>query len=211
MVRAVYLRRWTRSSFAVDGTPEKEMKMLIERTQRGVSEGHPPLERAPKKRLLGIRIVHEADDLTGTDKLPGSYSDRSEGPYAIDRRKRGVVREDEWTYFNPDLDLMGMPTTAPEEDIRREVEEVYRRREAYHRGRWRYICIRAVAEVTFTSWVIQRLSSGGCHGIETDSGEDYFAEIAASELDTLRLELRAVGFEDPQIDAAMGLVTRSAP
>jgi hypothetical protein len=67
--------------------------------------------------------------------------------------------------------------------------------EAYERGEWHFIGIRAVA----TIW-IQRdnyrtnytLESPGLWGIESDSDESYLKEVFAGECDTLRADIEAM-------------------
>lgn len=56
--------------------------------------------------------------------------------------------------------------------------------------------------------VVQRITSGGLWGIESDSG-DYLAEVEADELAALRQELGKIGFGERQISAAMRNVEHS--
>lgn len=162
--------------------------------------GHPYIDGKKEKKILGIRVVHDLDEHS-TDKLPGSYSREADSQYSIDREERGDQRSGQYRYFNPRLDVIGVSESDTDEDVSRYTEEAYKQGEAYHRGEWCYVGIRAEAEVTFTD-VIQQISSGGIYGIESDSG-DYLTEVANDELDALRVELCAAGFADEQIDAAI--------
>jgi hypothetical protein len=62
----------------------------------------------------------------------------------------------------------------------------------YDRGDFGFVGLRA--EVTIhdpRSGVLTTVSSAGLWGIESDSGEEYFRQVGAEELDTLRDELVA--------------------
>lgn len=91
----------------------------------------------------------------------------------------------------------------------------YERAEAFNAGDFYFIGIRAEAEVSLSgmaipnpvagtvvspTYLIQRISSGGCWGIESDAG--YFAEVEAEQLSELRSQLSAIGFGKRAISAA---------
>ena len=77
------------------------------------------------------------------------------------------------------------------------------------KGDWSYVGIIARAEYTLPgSDIVQRLTSGGLWGIESDSGADYFAEVEGEELAALRGELETIGCGTRQIDQAVGKVER---
>lgn len=60
---------------------------------------------------------------------------------------------------------------------------------------WGMVGIRADAEIVACG-VVQTISSAGLWGVESDSSDEHFAEIASDELDALRdilTELGAVG------------------
>jgi hypothetical protein len=82
------------------------------------------------------------------------------------------------------------------------VEQDYQRMEALNRGDWWFIGIRVDAVVQLTGDLTQHITSGGLWGIESDSGENHMKEIAADQLQELRGELQAIGFDDKAIDAA---------
>lgn len=73
---------------------------------------------------------------------------------------------------------------------------------ALQRGDWGYVGVRATADVTMTGSVMQGINSGGVWSVESDSGIDHLQKIAEEEIDLLREELRAAGFEQAMIDAA---------
>ena len=66
------------------------------------------------------------------------------------------------------------------------------RREAYQRGDFYFVGIRAEAQVVIEG-TIQTLQSGGLWGIESDSDQSFFNEVANEEWDQLRSVLKTVG------------------
>lgn len=88
-------------------------------------------------------------------------------------------------------------TSYLEEDDSRE------RLEAYNRGHFGYIGIRAVALVQFKDNLTQEISSGGLWGIEDDSDRDYLKTVAEEELDQLAEELHAAGFSKRTVTKAI--------
>ena len=72
----------------------------------------------------------------------------------------------------------------------------------YNNGDFGYIGIRAEAEIVIDS-VIQRISSGGLWGTESDSDESYLKEIEQEELSALRSILHELGFSKRAIAAAV--------
>jgi hypothetical protein len=110
--------------------------------------------------------------------------------------RRGIGLHDaENRYFN-------VAMSAEETGNPKSVEQDYQRAEAYNRGEWCMVGVWAEATVQLTGDTIQRIRSGGLWGIESDSGEEYFEEVAQEELAALRAELLAVGFTSRAIDVA---------
>lgn len=131
--------------------------------------------------------------------------------------ERGDMRRSEYRYFNPSFNYVdkhghALPENTPEE-VRKYVRQDYERMEDLHRGDWCFIGIRAEAEVMPNTvldtpdgkkWhgVVQRVTSGGLWGIESDSGESYFSEVEQEELSNLKDELKAYGFNTRAISKA---------
>ena len=73
------------------------------------------------------------------------------------------------------------------------------RREAFERGDFGFVGVRAVAEITFEhedtgGWTQgPRVTTPGLWGIEDDSGEDYFREVGEDEAGELVDMLHALG------------------
>ncbi len=115
------------------------------------------------------------------------------------------IDRNSFEFFNPNYqNYAGLP----DEEIRKYCRQDYERAEALNRGEWAYIGIRAEAEivlgkatVSFSPYLAQTIQSGGLWGIESDSG-DYLKEIATEELNSLKDELRAIGFSARAISTA---------
>ncbi len=76
------------------------------------------------------------------------------------------------------------------------------------RGDCGYVGIRVDAEVQFGSDVVQRVTSGGLWGIESDSDKSYFEEVEGDELAALRTILGEMGFSKRAIATACKRVER---
>src|SRR6266550_3975171 len=100
----------------------------------------------------------------------------------------------EYRYFNPSFNYVdksgrALPENTPDE-VRKYVRQDYERMESLNRGNWCFIGIRAEAEVIANvkvdgpdKWhgTVQRISSGGLYGIESDSGKEHFEETIREE------------------------------
>ncbi len=117
--------------------------------------------KATIRRVYVERMLDEYPDLSHL----GEYGNSPTSECAIDREARGDAGRNECRWFNPTMtgEQTGNPD-SPEQD--------YQRMEAYNRGDWHMVGIRAVAEVVTASGTIQTLRSGGLWGIESDSGND---------------------------------------
>lgn len=65
----------------------------------------------------------------------------------------------------------------------------------YRDGVFTFVGVYALAKVLVND-TVQDIRSGGLWGIESDSGDDYMAEVEAEELDDLRTTLAEMGFHD---------------
>ncbi len=66
------------------------------------------------------------------------------------------------------------------------------RKEAYRRGDFSFVGVRAEAEIVVDG-IIQHITSGGLWGVESDAGDAYFLEIAQEEYNDLRKILKTLG------------------
>lgn len=96
----------------------------------------------------------------------------------------------------------------PADRARYEAED-QKRLEAWNRDEWHFIGIyvSAVVELDFGAYKMAsavKVRTPGLWGIESDSSEDYFHEVAAEEYDTLKMILGALGLTDvPAIKSAV--------
>jgi len=77
-------------------------------------------------------------------------------------------------------------------------DEFADRREAYQRGEFSFVGVRAEAQVVIEG-IVQTLTSGGMWGIESDSDEAYIKDVALEEYDNLRDILKAVGVSTAEV------------
>jgi hypothetical protein len=71
-------------------------------------------------------------------------------------------------------------------------EEFDDRREAYQRGAFTFVGIRAEAEIVVDG-IVQHITSGGLWGVESDAGNPYICEVANEEYNDLRRILKTLG------------------
>lgn len=145
--------------------------------------------RISKPKILRVVIEHRQDESPDTSWL-GAYSTTAQSEYAIDRVERGDCGHGEYRWFNPPVENY---TGTSEAEIRKYCEQDYQRMERLQRGDWYFLGIVAKAEVHLAgSYVVQRITSGGLWGIESDAPE-YHKEIEREELSSLKTQLQALG------------------
>jgi len=150
-------------------------------------------------KIVAKRMADEEPDLSHL----GEYSNVPEA-HAVDREERGDMGRNEYRYFNP----ANFDPKHPEYSI-----QDYERAEAFNKGNWYMLGIRADAEVGVSfdggkSWKLDDLTSGGLWGIESDSDDAYFKEVEGEQISELRDVLKAYGFDSKQISAAMRKIER---
>jgi hypothetical protein len=111
----------------------------------------------------------------------------------------GDMGRGELRYFNGPVE--NYKGESPE-DIRKYVRQDYDRMESLNRGDWCFIGMRAEAEVQTGSDVVQRITSSGLWGIESDSGREHLEETQREELAQLKDELVGLGFSRRAIATA---------
>ena len=149
------------------------------------------------KRIDRIVIEKITDQFASTSTL-GEYSD-TPGANAIDRKKRGDMGHGEYRYFNPAM-------SVADAGSKKYLLEDYKRAEAFNRGEWEYVGVRAVAYISTAKlpngpWKRHKIASAGLWGIESFSDASYFGEIAGEELSNLTDELQEFGFTADEIKA----------
>jgi hypothetical protein len=110
--------------------------------------------------------------------------------------ERGDMQRGEYQFFNPSFNYVGKDGKPTEgltpADVRKYTRKDYDRMESLNAGNWCFVGIRAEAEIVIGD-TVQRMTSGGLWGIESDSDRDYFREVETEELAGLREVLRGVG------------------
>ena len=150
------------------------------------------------KRIKSVQVVRVADRDPDLSHL-GEYSSRpGADDVTIDREERGDMGRGEYRYFI--AAMSGEDTGNPES-----VEQDYARCEAYNRGEWEMVGVYAVAEVVVNG-TTQAVRSAGLWGVESDSGDAYFAEVGGEELAELSGILAELGFTPEQIAEAFAEV-----
>jgi hypothetical protein len=139
-------------------------------------------------KILSVELRRVDDPCPDLSHL-GEYGDAPE-EHHIDRKERGDMGRHEHRYFN-----LGCGEPAY-------LEKDYERAEAYNRGDWCMCGVRAVAKIE-VGGVLQTIRSGGLYGIESDSGDDYFAEVAREQLAELAEILCGLGFAPDVVERAM--------
>jgi hypothetical protein len=161
------------------------------------------------KRILSVTIKHETDmHYNGEDSI-GTFDMDAKSEYAIPIEhwdgSHGYRYDGGFKFYNAPVHNY---TGESPEDIRTYVQQDFESMKSYNAGEWDYIGIRATCEVQLVpNGTIQRLSSGGLWGIESNAG-DYLAEIEQEQLSELRSQLKALGFSSRAISAAFSNVKR---
>lgn len=158
-----------------------------------------------KRRILEVHVNRLPDEDPDLSHL-GEYSNTPDPRYCIDRKERGDMRRGEYRYFNPSSNYDGEGM----DELKKYTEQDYDRMESHNNGGWCTIGIKAWARVQLNgSVVMQKITSGGLWGTESDSDAEYLTEVEDTELDALREELLAIGFTEMEIEEAFAEAKRS--
>jgi hypothetical protein len=118
-------------------------------------------------------------------------------------RKRVVVVEATRKRPAPEVQSISV-LVLPDEDpdvSYLDQEEFTDRREAYQRGDFTFVGVRAQAEVVIEG-IVQTIVSGGLWGIESDA-DAYIEEVAGEEYSDLRKILTSIGVSTSQLPSSM--------
>jgi hypothetical protein len=85
--------------------------------------------------------------------------------------------------------------------------EDWKRMESLNNGDWFFIGIKAQTTVHMSNGMSDVVESDGLWGIESDSSRDHITEVTDDELDSVRRQLRNLGFKDSDIDVAFKNIT----
>lgn len=114
-----------------------------------------------------------------------------------------IERGREYRYFNP----ANIDKTISDEEQRKYAMQDYERMTDLNNDGWCFVGVRADARIQLNGDLVQKITSGGLWGIESDSG-DYFKEVENEQLDELRDQLHAIGFSKRAIAASFRNVER---
>lgn len=197
------------SEYSIDRAHNDDCQSLAVNHQAGVDQLERIIDYLERERFeLGN------DDASGNvftkeclDDAVTVVQEKQDELQECDCSKGGRWDNRQYRYFNPSGNYDG---DTPE-NIIEYTRQDYERMEAMSRFDWHYVGVRAEAEYSLgvaghdsagrAHYLIQKLSSGGLWGIESDAG-DYFAEVEAEQLSELRSQLSAIGFSKRAISAA---------
>lgn len=158
-------------------------------------------KKQSKPVIESITIKHMIDDNPDTSYL-GEYTDKYVSGIlgCIKRQNPG---RNEYKYFVPmnsysqhrkDLQKMGYSKGVADYEARSYVYQDFNRFERLNRGDWFYMGIMAEATVKYSigqgNYRLENFTSGGLWGIESDSDNDYIAEVEKNELNDLKNHLK---------------------
>lgn len=101
----------------------------------------------------------------------------------------------EWlTDETPDLSFLAQDySDTPRHEAEKYMEQDAARLQSFNDGQWQMLGCRAVAEVSYPvgngSRRIERFTSGGLWGIESDCGQDYKTQVEAEQVNELKNHL----------------------
>lgn len=164
-------------------------------TRKGTRKGH----------IINVEIVTRYDDSPDTSYI-GTYTDVAEegaivwatGEFCEDANEIPAPSR-EYRFFVP----YARGEKVQSQSYRAYAQQDWERMRRLSAGEWCYVGIMAQAEITLAnSNVIQRITSGGVWGIESDTDGAYLEELASAELEELRGELESLGLGKRAIAAA---------
>jgi hypothetical protein len=166
----------------------QKAKQTLEHVQQTIGDFHNDVLAQYNGTLANEKLDAEKDALDDAYNEIGELIDSVD---ECDCSFSGHWDNREYRYFNPNYqNYAGLP----EEDIRKYCRQDYDRMESLNAGNWCFIGLRAEAEVQTGSDVVQRITSGGLWGIESDSGREHLEETQREELAQLKDELIGLGF-----------------
>jgi hypothetical protein len=164
---------------------------IMETMENGKDEKMPSIKRAKVVKIEVKRIVDEDPDLSFLETTP-------EGHYGIDGSDWVHVSEDDKQVV---INKYGSIWNACVECAKQDKERL----DAYNRGDWEMIGIRAMATIHIpvnNAVKIQTINSGGLFGIASDSDDSDIQEIGIDQIDEVKNYLRILcvaGVDDCEI------------
>ena len=191
----------------------KQAKQTLEHVQQTIGDLHNSVLAQYNRTLANEKLDTEKDALDTAYDEVGELIDSVD---ECDCGERGDMRRNEYRYFNPSFNYVdenghALKENTPEE-VRKYVRQDYSRMESLNRGNWYFLGIRADAEIAVPTTpgnaTIQRITSGGIWGNESDQTSSDFEETEQEQLSELRAWLKTLGFSSRAISTAFRQIER---
>jgi hypothetical protein len=185
----------------------KQAKQTLEHVQQTIGDIHHSILAQYNGTLANEKLDSERDALGDAYNQVGELFDSID---ECDCGERGDMARHEYRYFNPSVNYVDkhgklLPDHTPKE-VRAYVRQDYNRMESLNNRNW--CCIGIITEAEYVllsnrgSSLVQRLTSGGLWGIESDSERAYIESVEKEELANLKEQLLAIGFSKRAVSAA---------
>ena len=144
------------------------------------------------KKINKITIEHIPDYDADLSWI-GTFSNKAESEYAI----KHEGDRNSYKYFNPQKGAC---------ESKKQARKDYERIMDYDKGNWSMLGIKATAETAIDigqgCWKLDKITSGGLWGIESDAETIYHEEEEQNQLSELKDYLKEYGFSDEEINHA---------
>ncbi len=182
----------------------KEAKNMLEHVQQTIGDLHNAVLAQYNGTLANEKLDAEREALDAAYDEVGELLDEID---ECDCGEHGDMGRGEFRYFNGPVENYQGEDPA---DIRKYIRQDYDRMESLNRGDFSFIGIRAEADVQMPSGIVQRITSGGLWGIESDSEEGYLETVQTEELAELKKELFALEISRRAIATAFKNIKQEA-
>jgi hypothetical protein len=123
---------------------------------------------------------------------------------------------------SPDLSYLDQFKDSKNPEEQKAYVQDQKRKQAYDRGRWHMIGIKAVATIHIpfevitnngkeTNFEIETIDSGGLWGIESNSGKPYLKQVATEQIEELKGYLQTLNVDLSSFASAKALALKSSP
>jgi hypothetical protein len=196
----------------------KKAKETLEHAQQTVGD----LDNAVLAQYNGTQANEKLDlERDALDEAYNQLGELADEVIECDCDERGDMQRNEYRYFNPSFNYVTKDGKLEEgltdEEVRKYVRQDYERMQSLNRGDWCFIDIRADAKIGIPAgedsigrqgYIVQKITSGGLSGIESDSDKAYIESVEKDELDNLRDVLLSFGFSRRAISTAFKSIER---
>lgn len=149
------------------------------------------------KKISSISIIQDPDYDADMSDL-GTFGPEPKDKFAVNHHKaQGFANRNTFEWFNPQPGIC---------ETKKDALSIYERMMDYEKGNWYMLSISATAHIQTSqdgkTWKLDKITSGGLYGIESDADESDKKEIASDQLQELKTTLQEFGFTKEEIDAA---------